>query len=78
LREERELISKGWLLDVMRCIEMLNKSKFSLADIYQYESCLTQQYPDNKHIKDKIRQQFQILRNNGYLKFLGRGRYQLI
>ncbi len=78
LREEKEFATKGWLLDMMRCIEMLGKDDFSLSDIYQYESSFTQQHPDNKHIKDKIRQQLQVLRDKGYLQFLERGRYRLV
>jgi hypothetical protein len=33
--------------------------------------------PDNKHVKEKMRQQLQVLRDNGFLEFLDRGRYRL-
>lgn len=62
----------------MNCIDKINKTKFSLEDIYKYEDYLRQSHPDNKHIKDKIRQQLQYLRNKGYLKFLGNGKYERI
>lgn len=78
LREEKKAESKGWLLDVMRCIELLGKTEFKLADIYKYEPMLAQQHPENRHIKDKIRQQLQILRDKAYLKFVGRGNYSTV
>ncbi|RJQ53985.1 MAG: restriction endonuclease, partial [Nitrospiraceae bacterium] len=31
--------------------------------------------PDNKHIRPKIRQQLQILRDKGIVEFKGQGRY---
>ena len=34
-------------------------------------------HPENKHIKDKIRQQLQFLRDRGYLKFINKGKYKL-
>lgn len=76
LREEDPLV-KGWLLDIMRVIEKINKQSFALDDIYRYEKQLSRLYPENKHIKDKIRQQLQILRDKNYLDFVSRGHYRL-
>ncbi|OGM96731.1 MAG: restriction endonuclease [Candidatus Yanofskybacteria bacterium RIFCSPHIGHO2_02_FULL_38_22b] len=78
LREEKEISAKGWLLDVMRSIEKLGKKYFTLEDSYAFEDELSKLHPDNKHIKDKIRQQLQILRDRGYLDFVNRGEYQLL
>ena len=78
LRDEKENLSKRWILDVMRCIDSLGKKEFELNEIYVFEKNLAKDYPRNKHIKDKIRQQLQILRNKGYLDFIGNGRYSLI
>ena len=78
LREEREMSAKGWLLDVMRCIEKVGKHTFALGDIYMLEKELSALHPDNQHIKDKIRQQLQVLRDKGYVEFTSRGNYQLI
>ncbi len=69
---------KGWLLDILKCIEMLDKETFTLADMYLFESVLAQKHPENHNIKAKIRQQLQILRDNHYLNFTGVGTYQLI
>ena len=77
LREEKEISAKGWLLDTIRSIEKLKKHEFTLDDIYIFENELSKLHPENKHIKDKIRQQLQVLRDKGYLDFTARGRYQL-
>lgn len=78
LREEKEISAKGWLLDVMRCIDKLGEKYFTLDDVYAFERELSKLHPDNKHIKDKIRQQLQILRDKEYLEFFNRGKYRLI
>lgn len=78
LREEKEVSAKGWLLDTMRSIEKLGKHEFTLDDIYAFENELSKLHPENKHIKDKIRQQLQILRDKSYLDFVSRGYYRLI
>lgn len=78
LREEKETSARGWLLDVMRSIEKIGKREFTLSDIYTFESELSKLHPENRHIKDKIRQQLQILRDKGYLDFVSRGHYHLI
>lgn len=77
LREEKEISAKGWLLDIMRCVDKLGKKEFILDDIYAYENELCRLHPGNKHIKDKIRQQLQILRDRRYLDFISKGKYQL-
>ncbi len=75
LREEKRVESKGWILDVMRCIELIREKEFSLTDIYKFEGVLAKQHPNNRHIRDKIRQQLQLLRDKEYLEFSGRGKY---
>jgi type II restriction enzyme len=77
LRQEKDNSAKGWLLDTMRIIDKLGKSEFTLDEIYSFEKDLSQQYPHNRHIKDKLRQQLQILRDKGFLKFVSRGHYKL-
>jgi len=77
LREEKEINAKGWLLDVMVCIEKLGRKNFSLNDVYAFEDELSKKHPENHHIRDKIRQQLQFLRDKGYLNFIGQGVYSL-
>ena len=78
LREEKKISAKGWLLDVMNCVEKLGNKEFSLDEVYGFANILSKKHPENKHIKDKIRQQLQILRDKGYLEFIERGRYRLV
>ena len=69
--------SRGWTLDVMKCIELLGLKSFNLQQLYQYGPYLSERHPDNNHVKDKIRQQLQILRDKGILEFTSRGKYGL-
>lgn len=74
---DEKATSKGWTLDIMRCIEKLKKDRFSLDDIYNFELELSRLHPENNHVKAKIRQQLQLLRDKGYLDFSARGEYRL-
>lgn len=71
----RNLKQRSWTFEVLKIIEN-QKSTFSLKDIYKYESNLKILFPENKHIKAKLRQQLQILRDKKYIKFLEKGNYQ--
>lgn len=77
LREEKELVSKGWILDTMNCIDKIGKREFSLDEVYVFEKELKESHPENNFIKDKLRQQLQVLRDKGYLEFVSRGKYKL-
>jgi type II restriction enzyme len=77
LRKAKKASTKGWLLDVMNCIEKIGSKDFSLNEVYAFDKLLSTKYPDNLHIKDKIRQQLQVLRDKGYLEFVRRGHYRL-
>lgn len=78
LREEQKLSSKGWMIDILLVIDKIGKSEFTLDDIYQYEQQLARLHPENFHIKEKIRQQLQILRDKNYHSYVSRGMYSLI
>ena len=77
LREEKKISAKGWLLDTMNCVDKIGKKEFKLDEVYAFEDILSKKYPSNKHIKDKIRQQLQFLRDNGYLNFVAPGKYRV-
>jgi type II restriction enzyme len=77
LREKKDLGEKGWLLDVMLCVEKIGHKEFSLNEVYGFENALSLKHPDNHHVKAKIRQQLQFLRDKGYLEFVERGLYRL-
>jgi type II restriction enzyme len=69
--------NRGWTLDVLNAVRGLGKSDFVLSDVYALETSLGQLYPRNHHVRDKIRQQLQALRDLGLLVFLGHGRYRM-
>jgi type II restriction enzyme len=64
---------RGWTLDVLRVVRSLGKKEFSNSDIYTFESQLEHLHPNNRHIRDKIRQQLQVLRDRGFLAQAQRG-----
>lgn len=74
----KKLDSKGWILDILKCVDEIPKANFSLDEIYKFEERLRTKYPNNNFIKDKIRQQLQILRDKGFIEFIGRGKYKKI
>jgi type II restriction enzyme len=76
LREARPA-ARGWLIEVMKCAEALGRETFELADVYGFEDRLAGLYPGNNNVRPKIRQQLQVLRDRGWLEFLGRGRYRV-
>ncbi len=67
---------KGWLLDILNCIDKIPNLDFNLQELYQFEDMLSYKYPSNKFIKDKIRQQLQLLRDNGIIEFKTKGNYR--
>jgi type II restriction enzyme len=69
--------ARGWIVEVMKCIELIGKREFELADIYAFEEKLSGIYPNNRHVREKIRQQLQVLRDENFLEFIGRGTYRL-
>src|SRR5438876_2725017 len=68
---------RGWTLDVLNLVRSLHKTEFSLADVYTHSDELQLLHPKNQHVRDKIRQQLQHLRDMGLVEFAGRGRYLL-
>lgn len=76
LREE-SVDRRGWLIEVMKCVELIGRPEFTIDDAYAFEGRLSQLYPGNNNVRPKIRQQLQVLRDQGYLEFVGRGSYRL-
>jgi type II restriction enzyme len=50
---------------------------FTTADVYAFERELEKLHPDNRHVRDKIRQQLQVLRDAGLLQQVERGIWRL-
>jgi type II restriction enzyme len=76
LRSE-SLEARGWLLDVVKCVESLAKREFTLDEVYTFDRHLGELYPGNQNVKPKIRQQLQYLRDRGLIDFVSRGYYRL-
>lgn len=70
--------AKGWILDIMKCVDEIKTNEFNLDDVYAFEKKLKLKYPKNNFIKDKIRQQLQLLRDKGIIEIVGRGKYKKI
>jgi type II restriction enzyme len=69
---------RGWSTLTLAAVRSLNREEFSLGDLYSKEETFATVYPTNSNLRAKVRQQLQVLRDLGYLEFLGRGRYRLL
>jgi type II restriction enzyme len=69
---------RGWTTLTLSIIRMLGRNKFALSDLYAREPQFAETYPGNRHVRAKIRQQLQVLRDLGVLTFEGRGQYLLL
>jgi len=69
---------KGWNYIVYILIKNnFEENVFSLSELYQYEKYFAQVYPRNMHIKDKLRQTLQNLRDKELIAFVSRGQYKM-
>ncbi len=69
---------RGWIVDVLQCINAIQKREFELGEVYAFERELQIRHPLNNNIRAKIRQQLQLLRDKGFVEFLGNGHYRKI
>lgn len=75
---KKNIDARGWLLDILQCVNSIDKDVFELNDVYSFENYLKIKHAENHNIRAKIRQQLQFLRDKGFIKFLGRGLYHKI
>jgi type II restriction enzyme len=69
---------RGWMAAVLMRLHRLPSQQFRLEDVYEFERELSELFPNNHHIRDKIRQQLQRLRDAGFIKFVdNKGGYRL-
>ena len=54
LRDQNQT-ARGWLIEVMKCVEAIGKSEFQIDDVYAFEKRLGHLYPGNKNVKPKIK-----------------------
>jgi len=76
--EKLQVEKRGWTLDVLQAVQALGRMDFTLADVYTHAAALAKLHPKNSHVRDKIRQQLQVLRDLGLLEFLSPGTYRLL
>ena len=67
--------ARGWLMDVLACVNKIPDERFTLSEMYGFEAELQVRHPGNNNVRAKIRQQLQLLRDRGLLEFEGRGVY---
>lgn len=84
--KELGVTQRGWTLDVLNIVRRLKTGSspddvgartFTNTDVYAHERKLAQLHPDNRHVKDKIRQQLQVLRDMGILSQPERGEWKI-
>ncbi len=64
----------GCVLDL---VTASGKVHFVLADLYGYVDALQERFPRNRHVRPKLRQSLQKLRDDGILIFHGGGSYSV-
>jgi type II restriction enzyme len=69
---------RGWTTLTLAIIRSLQARSFTLKDVYNKEGDFADVFPNNKNVRPKIRQQLQVLRDLGYLEFLGNGAYRTL
>ena len=66
-----------WKTEVRRCVDRIGRPEFSLADVYRYKDELQVIFPLSKNIESRIRENLQLLRDDGYLEFVdNQGNYR--
>jgi type II restriction enzyme len=74
--EQMPVKRRSWAATLLNLLRQLHRDSFSLSDAYEFEGVLAKLYPGNNNLRPKIRQQLQILRDAGILRFVSRGQYR--
>ena len=61
----------------MNIVHRFGKLEFTNEDVYVFDRELEKLHPDNRHVRDKIRQQLQVLRDAKLLIHIERGVWRL-
>ena len=70
--------ARGWTNLVLNVVRRIGRKTFTLDEAYAHRKLLEDAYPNNHNVEAKIRQQLQVLRDLGYLRFISRGSYEVI
>ena len=76
LQKTKPVEERTWLVSTLRVIDELGRQEFVLEDLYRREGDFSKMFPNNRHVRPKLRQQLQRLRDGGLIEFVGRGRYR--
>ena len=63
---------------MLRAVRKLGKPEFTLQEMYAFEPQLKALHPTNQNVRPKIRQQLQMLRDVGLVRFGARGNYRVV
>ena len=79
LKPLREIRSpaRGWMLDVLGCVRRLGKVEFTTTEAYFFADELSRLHPNNRHVREKIRQQLQDLSHLGLLHHISRNHWRI-
>jgi phosphatidylserine/phosphatidylglycerophosphate/cardiolipin synthase-like enzyme len=67
----------GWLQLTMEGLSRIRSETFTMDQVVAACAPLAaSRYPNNRHVREKLRQQMQRLRDLGLVLFVGRGRYE--
>lgn len=70
---------QGWLRLTFEGISRIRSETFSMTEVMEVcAPSAAEEFPDNRHVREKLRQQLQRLRDLGLVNFLGNGRYELL
>lgn len=69
---------RGWIMDVLNCVNDIDSEIFTSQDIYKYAGILGAKHEHNRNVEAKIRQQLQFLRDKGFIEFVSRGVYRKV
>ena len=68
---------RGWAGLTLAIVRRLG-SVFTLQQVYAIQGIAKEVFPNNSNIEAKLRQQLQLLRDLGFIEFLGRGKYAVV
>jgi hypothetical protein len=63
--------------EILALVNARRSLAFELDDIYSREEAFQRRFPRNRHVREKIRQTLQRLRDSGFLEFRGKAKYEL-
>jgi type II restriction enzyme len=68
---------RGWTLAVLNAIQSAGWVEFTTCEAYRFEDQLGKIFPSNHHVRQKIRQRLQVLRDMGLLLHVKRGVWKI-